>query len=99
VDQIQIDRELLQRLTRLETKMDMIISVNDTAIEALQSTKSAHRRIDDIEKGIEGIPNTVVVTKDRVDRLDKYLFFATTTGIFGFIGLCISIYSLFKGMK
>jgi hypothetical protein len=93
--------EVLQRLTRLETKMDMIITVKDTAFEALQSTRSAHKRIDDIERLIHNmeevikpLSEAVIVTKDKADRHDKYLFWATTSGLFGFIGLILSIYSI-----
>lgn len=96
-----IDGEVLQRLTRLETKMDMIISVKDTAFEALQSTRSAHKRIDDNEKAtsdmakiIEALSKTVVVTQEKADRHDKYLFWATTSGLFGLVGLILSIYSI-----
>ncbi|WP_144932218.1 hemolysin XhlA family protein [Paenibacillus sp. 32O-W] len=48
--------ETLQRLTRVETKIDNIedkldnaINSRDIAIEAQQSAKSAHRRLDRIE--------------------------------------------------
>lgn len=48
--------ETLQRLTRVETKIDSIeekldsvINTREVAVEALQSTKSAHRRLDRIE--------------------------------------------------
>lgn len=41
--------EIYQRLTRLETKLDMMGEVRDVANEALQSSKSAHLRINDME--------------------------------------------------
>ncbi|AJS59193.1 hemolysin XhlA family protein [Paenibacillus sp. IHBB 10380] len=41
--------EILQRLTRVETKLDAQLYAKDIAQEALQSTKSAHRRLDEIE--------------------------------------------------
>lgn len=48
--------EMLQRITRVETKVDNMdekldkaIQANETAIEALQSAKSAHHRLDKIE--------------------------------------------------
>lgn len=52
----EVQAEMLQRITRTETnvismneKMDRVISANDTAVEALASTKSAHHRLDKIE--------------------------------------------------
>lgn len=42
--------EILQRLTRVETKIDLMITARDIAQEALQSTKAAHHRIDSINK-------------------------------------------------
>ena len=54
VDEVQT--EVLQRLTRVETmvdsmneKLDRAISANETAAKALESSKSAHHRIDKIE--------------------------------------------------
>ncbi len=48
--------EVLQRVTRVETKvdgmdskLDRAIQANETAVEALSSAKSAHHRIDKIE--------------------------------------------------
>lgn len=48
--------EVLQRITRVETKVDEMgskldraINANETAIEALTSSKSAHHRLDKIE--------------------------------------------------
>lgn len=48
--------EMLQRITRLETKVDSMdekldkaIQANETAVAALQSAKSAHHRLDRIE--------------------------------------------------
>ncbi|MCC3381067.1 hemolysin XhlA family protein [Paenibacillus farraposensis] len=50
--------ETLQRITRVETKIDNIeekldsaIDVRDMAISAAQSAKSAHHRLDKIEDG------------------------------------------------
>ncbi|WP_412102470.1 hemolysin XhlA family protein [Paenibacillus alvei] len=58
--------ETLQRLTRVETKIDGIeeklddaINGRDTAIEALQSSKSAHHRLDRIEDGQKWLWRTV----------------------------------------
>lgn len=41
--------EILQRLTRVETKIDLMINARDIAQEALQSTKAAHKRLDKVE--------------------------------------------------
>jgi len=51
-------QEILQRLTRVETKLDMMNSARDTAHEALQSTKAAHHRIDRIDKLITWMATT-----------------------------------------
>lgn len=59
--------ETLQRLTRVETKIDNIeekldsaINARDVAIEALQSAKSAHLRLNKIDKIIFWLGTTVV---------------------------------------
>lgn len=71
-DQNKLMIELLQRLTGLETKMDMIISVKETAFEALQSTRSAHKRIDDVEGNLEArIEKLENETNQRFDKVDK----------------------------
>lgn len=51
-----IESEVLQRLTRVETevvsmndKLDRAIHANETATEALEKSKSAHKRLDKIE--------------------------------------------------
>ncbi|MEF2966087.1 hemolysin XhlA family protein [Paenibacillus sp. M1] len=53
-----IQAETLQRITRVETKVDNMdekldraISANETAVAALESAKSAHKRLDKIEDG------------------------------------------------
>ncbi|WP_150275717.1 hemolysin XhlA [Paenibacillus tepidiphilus] len=40
--------EILQRLTRVETKLDIMNTARDIALEAMQSSKSAHLRMDEI---------------------------------------------------
>lgn len=40
--------EILQRLTRVETKLDIMNSARDIALEAMQSSKSAHLRMDEM---------------------------------------------------
>jgi hypothetical protein len=37
----ELQTEILQRLTRVETKLDMQLNAKDIAAEALQSTKAA----------------------------------------------------------
>lgn len=52
----EVQSETLQRMARVETKvdglnekMDRVIAANETAVEALASAKSAHHRLDKIE--------------------------------------------------
>ncbi len=54
-------KELLVGLTRVETKLDTLGNVKDVAIEAQQSAKSAHLRIDRLDKLVFWIGTTVVV--------------------------------------
>lgn len=51
-----VQSEMLQRITRVETKVDNMdekldraIHANETATEALEKSKSAHKRLDKIE--------------------------------------------------
>ncbi|MGR5868101.1 hemolysin XhlA family protein [Bacillus pacificus] len=53
-------KELLVGLTRVETKLDTLGNVKDVAIEAQQSAKSAHLRIDRLDKLVFWIGTTVV---------------------------------------
>jgi hypothetical protein len=50
--------EILQRIARLETKIDMIISSKEIANEASQSARSAHRRVDEVNISIEAMKQT-----------------------------------------
>ncbi|MFX3635467.1 MAG: hemolysin XhlA family protein [Candidatus Pristimantibacillus sp.] len=52
--------EILQRLTRLETKLDLMGAAKDVANEALQSAKSAHHRLDKIEDSHKWLQRTAV---------------------------------------
>lgn len=54
------EREILQRLTRVETKLDLQLNARDTAIEALASTKSAHMRLDELHANQTWIWRTVI---------------------------------------
>jgi len=62
-----VQSEMLQRITRVETTMDSMdkkidraINANETAVEALSSAKSAHHRLDKIDKTIFWLGTTVV---------------------------------------
>lgn len=64
-----VQAETLQRITRVETtvvnmdeKIDRAISANETATEALEKAKSAHKRLDKIDKIIFWLGTTVVGT-------------------------------------
>lgn len=64
MDGVQV--EMLQRITRVETevvsmneKLDRAINVNETAIEASQSAKSAHHRLDKIEDNQKWLWRTI----------------------------------------
>jgi len=50
--EVDINQEILQRLTRVETKLDMFASAKDTANEALNLSKDTLRRIDKLERVI-----------------------------------------------
>lgn len=61
--------ETLQRLTRVETKIDNIeekldnaINGRDVAIEALQSAKSAHHRLNQFEDGQKWLQRSLIGT-------------------------------------
>jgi len=43
--------EILQRLTRVETKLDAQLNAKDIAQEALQLAKTAHEKLEKIESG------------------------------------------------
>ncbi|MED1304107.1 hemolysin XhlA family protein [Bacillus pacificus] len=53
-------KELLVGLTRVETKIDGLGNVRELAIEAQQSAKSAHMRIDRLDKLVFWLGTTVV---------------------------------------
>ncbi|MDF2652498.1 MAG: hypothetical protein K0Q73_8303 [Paenibacillus sp.] len=55
----EINQEILQRLTRVETKLDMMASARDIAQEALQSTKASHHRLDELKKEVDGVKQTI----------------------------------------
>lgn len=49
---MDINQEILQRITRVETKLDMFASAKDTANEALNLSKDTQRRLDKLERVI-----------------------------------------------
>lgn len=55
-----IQQEILQRLTRVETKLDMFASAREVATEALQTAKNAHHRIERIEKIVYWLGTTII---------------------------------------
>jgi hypothetical protein len=59
---MDVNQEILQRLTRVETKLDMYASAKDTANEALEISKDAHRRIEKIDKMIWFLGTTIIGT-------------------------------------
>ncbi|MNI82352.1 hemolysin XhlA [compost metagenome] len=61
-----VQTEVLQRITRVETKVDNMdekldraIAANETAVEALSSAKSAHHRLDKIEDNQKWLWRTI----------------------------------------
>lgn len=76
-------KELLQRTARLEEsmknidgKLDMVINIRDIAIEANQSTKSAHYRLDQVERNMHTMSQEAGEEGKRADNIEKLL--ATT---------------------
>lgn len=55
-----INSKLLVGLTRVETKIDMLGNVREIAIESQQSAKSAHLRIDRLDKYVFWISTTII---------------------------------------
>lgn len=55
-----VEQDILQRLTRVETKLDLMASARDTANEALQSTKAAQKRLDRLEKVVNWAATTII---------------------------------------
>ncbi|MFO1445285.1 hemolysin XhlA family protein [Bacillus sp. Bva_UNVM-123] len=52
--------DIKDRLIVIETKMEMINGVEKNATEALQSTKSAHKRLDKLESNNTWLWRTVI---------------------------------------
>lgn len=67
MDQNKMLAEIRERIVRVETKLDMMTDVRQTAeeakeqaTEALSSTRSAHKRLDRIDKLIFWLGTTVI---------------------------------------
>jgi hypothetical protein len=45
--------EILQRLTRVETKLDMMNSARDIGIEALQNSRALQLRVDELRDAVD----------------------------------------------
>ena len=63
---MDMQNEILQRLTKVETmvdgmdgKLDRAIMANETAVEALSSARSAHYRLDQIEDNQKWLWRTI----------------------------------------
>jgi Haemolysin XhlA len=54
------EKEILMSLTRLETKVDLLGNVREIAIESQQSAKSAHLRLDRLDKIIFWAGTTII---------------------------------------
>lgn len=61
------NRDVLQRITRVETKLDTMdskldraISASETAVQALEQARSAHKRLDKIESNQSWLWRTLV---------------------------------------
>lgn len=68
--------EVLQRLTRVETKLDLMITAGDVAKEALASTKSAHHRIEELRQDQERIRQDI--ERLRLKQSDSHKFLIGT---------------------
>ena len=56
----EILMEVRDRLVRVETKIDNMDTAKDTAIKALESASSAHKRIDKVDKIIFWSATTII---------------------------------------
>lgn len=92
-----VEAEILQRLTRVETKLDMQLNAKDIATEALQSTKAAHHRLDELkvfeDKSSQAL-SISINNQTRLEKIEKWFTWLATTVfgaiIMGIIGFLIS---------
>ena len=82
-------QEILQRVTRTETKVealemkvDGISSARDIAIQAMESTKQAHHRINELKKETE---DEIKEIKEKQSWLWKTVIGAFITGAIGLL--------------
>jgi hypothetical protein len=59
MDPSEAQTEILQRLTRVETKLDMQLNAKDIANEALLSAKAAHIRLDKFDDNYKWLWRTI----------------------------------------
>jgi hypothetical protein len=52
--------DILQRLTRVETKLELMANAKDVAGEARQSVKTAHKRLDELASNQNWLWRTVI---------------------------------------
>jgi tetrahydromethanopterin S-methyltransferase subunit B len=57
---VETQEQIIERLARVETKIDYMMNARDIAQEALQSTKSAHQRLDRLEKIVYWAATTII---------------------------------------
>jgi uncharacterized membrane protein YjjP (DUF1212 family) len=62
MDDQGVQTEILQRLTRVETKLDMQLNAKDIANEALSSAKEAHEQLKKIEDNYKFLWRTMVTS-------------------------------------
>lgn len=69
--------EILQRLTRVETKLDMMNSARDIGMEALQNSRALQLRVDELREEIDKM-------RTRLAENQKWLIgmFISTGGLF-----------------
>jgi Haemolysin XhlA len=60
IDVNATEKEILMGLARLEAKVDLLGNVREIAIESQQSAKSAHMRLDRLDKVVFWAATTVI---------------------------------------
>lgn len=60
MDQTEILADIRERMVRVETKIDVMNDTDKIANEAMISTRSAHKRIDKIDKTLFWLATTVI---------------------------------------
>lgn len=88
--------EVLQRLTRVETKLDLMITAGDVAKEALASTKSAHHRIEELRQENEKLRQEIEKLRVKQSDSQKFLI-GTALSLGGFIIAVVTLAIKFIG--